>query len=76
MVLKPSEHTPFATLRVVEPSLYVGTPVALIDVFLGDGPTISTALTGHAGIGKVSFSGSTAPGSVIMANIARPGAGR
>jgi aldehyde dehydrogenase (NAD+) len=50
-----------------------GIPAGLINVVLGDGPTTGTALTGHPDIGKISFTGSTAAGSAIMANIARCG---
>lgn len=73
VVLKPSEMTPFATLRMVELSVKAGIPAGLVNVVLGDGPTTGTALTGHPGIAKVSFTGSTSAGSAIMANIARSG---
>lgn len=73
VVLKPSEMTPFATLRMAELSVKAGIPAGLINVVLGDGPTTGTALTGHPGIGKISFTGSTAAGSAIMGNIARTG---
>ncbi|MDP3342476.1 aldehyde dehydrogenase [Frigidibacter sp.] len=73
VVLKPSEMTPFATLRMAELSVQAGIPAGLVNVVLGDGPTTGNALTGHTGIGKVSFTGSTAAGSAIMANIARSG---
>lgn len=73
VVLKPSEMTPFATLRLVELSVEAGIPAGLVNVVLGDGPVTGAALTGHPGIGKVSFTGSTGAGSAIMANVARTG---
>lgn len=73
VVLKPSELTPFSTLRLADLSVRAGIPAGLINVVLGDGPTTGTALTGHPGIGKISFTGSTAAGSAIMGNIARTG---
>lgn len=73
VVLKPSEMTPFATLRMVELSVQAGIPEGLVNVVLGDGPGTGSALTGHPGIGKVSFTGSTAAGAAIMENIARHG---
>lgn len=73
VVLKPSEMTPFSTLCMAELSVRAGIPAGLVNVVLGDGPTTGTALTGHPGIGKISFTGSTAAGSAIMANIARTG---
>lgn len=73
VVLKPSEMTPFATLRLAELSVRAGIPAGLVNIVQGDGPTTGTAITGHPGIGKISFTGSTAAGSAIMANIARTG---
>jgi aldehyde dehydrogenase (NAD+) len=73
VVLKPSELTPFSSLRMAELAVEAGIPAGLINVVLGDGPATGTALTGHPGIAKVSFTGSTAAGQAIMANIARTG---
>ncbi|KPL53779.1 aldehyde dehydrogenase [Prosthecomicrobium hirschii] len=73
VVLKPSEMTPFATVRMAELSVEAGLPAGLINVVLGDGPVTGTAITGHPGIAKVSFTGSTGAGSAIMANVARTG---
>lgn len=73
VVLKPSEMTPFSTLYLAELAVRAGIPAGLVNIVLGDGPTTGTALTGHPGIAKVSFTGSTAAGAAIMANIARTG---
>ncbi|MFO1148029.1 MAG: aldehyde dehydrogenase family protein [Alsobacter sp.] len=73
VVLKPSELTPFATLRMAELSVRAGLPEGLVNVVLGDGPVTGTALVTHPDIAKVSFTGSTAAGSAIMGNIARTG---
>ncbi|MCY1666764.1 aldehyde dehydrogenase family protein [Rhizobium sp. SL86] len=73
VVLKPSEMTPFATLRMAELSVEAGIPAGLVNVVLGDGPVTGNALTGHPNIAKVSFTGSTGAGSAIMANVARTG---
>jgi aldehyde dehydrogenase (NAD+) len=73
VVLKPSEMTPFTSLRLAELSVEAGIPAGLVNVVVGDGPTTGTALTGHSGIAKVSFTGSTAAGQAIMANVARTG---
>ncbi|MEY9324347.1 aldehyde dehydrogenase family protein [Sinorhizobium fredii] len=73
VVLKPSEMTPFSTLYLAELSVRAGLPAGLVNVVLGDGPTTGSAITGHPGIGKVSFTGSTAAGAAIMENIARTG---
>ncbi len=73
VVLKPSELTPFSTLLLAELAVNAGLPAGLFNVVLGDGPTTGTALTGHPGIAKVSFTGSTGAGAAIMANVARTG---
>ncbi|WP_087003991.1 aldehyde dehydrogenase family protein [Rhizobium sullae] len=73
VVLKPSEITPFSTLYLAELAVRAGLPAGLINIVLGDGLTTGNAMTGHPGIAKVSFTGSTAAGSAIMTNIARTG---
>ncbi|WP_237152203.1 aldehyde dehydrogenase family protein [Oryzibacter oryziterrae] len=73
VVIKPSEMTPFSTIRLAQLAVEAGLPAGLINVVLGDGQTTGTALTGHADVAKVSFTGSTAAGSAIMANVARTG---
>lgn len=73
VVLKPSEMTPFSTLYMAELAVQAGIPAGLINIVLGDGLTTGNAITGHPGISKVSFTGSTAAGAAIMQNIARTG---
>ncbi|WP_455274161.1 aldehyde dehydrogenase family protein [Rhizobium herbae] len=73
VVLKPSEMTSFSTLFLAELAVRAGLPAGLINIVLGDGATTGNAITGHPGIAKVSFTGSTGAGSAIMANIARTG---
>jgi len=73
VVLKPSEMTPWSAVYMAELSVRAGLPAGLINVVLGDGPVTGTALTGHPGIDKVSFTGSTRAGGQIMENIARTG---
>lgn len=73
VVIKPSEMTPYSTLYLAELSVKAGLPAGLINVVLGDGPVTGTAITGHPGIDKVSFTGSTCAGAAIMENIARCG---
>jgi aldehyde dehydrogenase (NAD+) len=73
VVLKPSEMTPFATLRMAELSVKAGLPEGLVSIVLGDGPVTGAALVSHPDIAKVSFTGSTAAGAAIMQNVARSG---
>tara|TARA_R110002020_G_scaffold67179_5_gene176332 strand:- start:7740 stop:9203 length:1464 start_codon:yes stop_codon:yes gene_type:complete len=73
VVLKPSEMTPYSTLFMAELAVRAGIPAGIFNVVLGDGPTTGNAITGHVGIDKVSFTGSTRAGGAIMENIARTG---
>jgi aldehyde dehydrogenase (NAD+) len=73
VVIKPSEMTPFSTLRMAELAVRAGIPAGLVNVVLGDGPVTGTALTGHPDIAKISFTGSTRAGQAIMANVAGTG---
>ncbi|GLR88571.1 aldehyde dehydrogenase family protein [Bradyrhizobium iriomotense] len=73
VVLKPSELTPLSSVLLAQLAVKAGLPAGLINVVLGDGLTTGAAITGHPDIAKVSFTGSTAAGSAIMANIARTG---
>lgn len=73
VVLKPSEMTPFATLRMAELSVEAGLPPGLVNVILGDGATTGAALVAHPDVAKVSFTGSTGAGAAIMGNVARSG---
>ncbi|MGR3248761.1 MAG: aldehyde dehydrogenase family protein [Paracoccus sp. (in: a-proteobacteria)] len=73
VVLKPSEMTPFTAIRMAELSVDAGIPAGLVNVVLGDGAVTGQAITGHRGIDKISFTGSTRAGAAIMENIARTG---
>lgn len=73
VVIKPSEMTPYSTLHLAALAVRAGLPAGLVNVVLGDGPTTGTAITTHPGIGKVSFTGSTRAGALIMTDIARSG---
>jgi len=73
VVIKPSEMTPFSTVYMAQLAIKAGIPAGLVNVVLGDGLTTGNALTGHADIAKVSFTGSTRAGSAIMGNIALTG---
>ncbi len=73
VVIKPSEMTPWTTLYVAELAVRAGLPEGLINVVMGDGPVTGAAITGHPGIDKVSFTGSTRAGAAIMENIAKTG---
>lgn len=73
VVLKPSEMTPFSCLRLAELAIQAGMPAGIFNVVQGDGRTTGDALCRHPKISKVTFTGSTATGSSIMAACAQTG---
>ncbi|HUG55897.1 MAG TPA: aldehyde dehydrogenase family protein, partial [Candidatus Limnocylindrales bacterium] len=72
VVLKPDAATPLTALRVAELAAEVGVPAGVVNVVPGDGPTTGAHLVRHAGVDKVSFTGSTATGGEIMRLAADP----
>ncbi|TGD95837.1 aldehyde dehydrogenase family protein [Methylobacterium nonmethylotrophicum] len=73
VVVKPSELTPFSTLRLAEIAVEAGLPPGLLTVIQGDGRTTGDALCRHPRVGKISFTGSTLTGAAIMAASAASG---
>jgi aldehyde dehydrogenase (NAD+) len=73
VVLKPSELTPFSSLRFAELAVQAGIPTGIFNVVQGDGRITGDALCRHPRVGKVTFTGSTATGSSIMSTCALVG---
>ena len=66
VVLKPSEITPLSTLRIGELIGEVGFPPGVVNIVTGYGATVGQRIAEHPGIGKVSFTGSTAVGREVV----------
>ena len=66
MVLKPSPYTPLGTLKLGELARDIF-PAGVLNVVSG-GDDLGRWMTEHPGIGKISFTGSTATGRKIMAS--------
>ncbi len=73
IVLKPSELTPFSTLRMAELAIRAGMPAGIFNVVQGRGTTAGAALVRHPLVRKVSFTGSTATGAAVMTDAAHHG---
>lgn len=69
LVLKPSPFTPFAALMFGEIADQIGLPKGVLNIVTG-GVEVSQALTSHAEVDLVSFTGSDAVASLIMAQAA------
>lgn len=70
MVLKPSEIAPFDAIIFAEILHAAGVPPGVFNLVNGDGPGVGTALSGHADIAMVSFTGSTRAGILVAQNAA------
>jgi betaine-aldehyde dehydrogenase len=72
VVLKPSEVTPIVELELAAIVLDVALPSGVLNIVTGTGSAVGSAMTVHPGVAKVSFTGSNAVGSRVMA-AAAPG---
>jgi acyl-CoA reductase-like NAD-dependent aldehyde dehydrogenase len=66
IVLKPAELTPLTALRLGELALLADFPSGVLNVLPGLGTGAGAALADHAGVNKVSFTGSTEVGKQIL----------
>jgi betaine-aldehyde dehydrogenase len=67
VVVKPAELTPLTALRLAELALAAGIPEGVLQVVVGRGTTVGTALVEHPDVAKVAFTGSTEAGRDVMA---------
>ncbi|WP_257275297.1 MULTISPECIES: NAD-dependent succinate-semialdehyde dehydrogenase [unclassified Endozoicomonas] len=66
IIIKPSELTPLSALALVELAERAGIPAGVINIVTGDAKEIGAELTGSPVIKKLSFTGSTAVGKLLM----------
>ncbi|MDB6092188.1 MAG: dhaS [Gammaproteobacteria bacterium] len=66
VVLKPAEETPLTALRLGELVVEAGFPKGVFNIVTGMGPTAGAALAAHAGVDKITFTGSTEVGRLIV----------
>ncbi|QJR16149.1 NAD-dependent succinate-semialdehyde dehydrogenase [Usitatibacter palustris] len=65
-VLKPAEQTPYCALALVELAERAGIPKGVFNVITGDGPTIGKELCASPVVRKITFTGSTEVGRILM----------
>ncbi|MAE60215.1 MAG: betaine-aldehyde dehydrogenase [Planctomycetaceae bacterium] len=65
IILKPAEQSPRTAIRLGELALEAGIPPGVVNVVTGYGET-GAALCAHAGVDKLSFTGSSEVGKLIM----------
>ena len=67
VVLKPSEETPLSALALAELAQRAGFPAGVLNIVTGmDAPAIGQALTDSKVVRKLSFTGSTEVGKLLM----------
>jgi aldehyde dehydrogenase (NAD+) len=69
-VLKPSELAPLDAIVFTEILDEAGVPPGVFNLVNGDGPGVGEAISKHADIDMVSFTGSTRAGTLVMKNAA------
>jgi succinate-semialdehyde dehydrogenase/glutarate-semialdehyde dehydrogenase len=73
LVLKPAEQTPLTALALCELADRAGVPAGVLNVVTGsarDAPEIGREMTGNPVVRKLSFTGSTEVGRLLMAQAA------
>ena len=70
IVIKPAELTPLSAFALAELAHRAGIPAGVLQVITGDARTIGAVLTGSPVIRKLSFTGSTEVGRILMAQSA------
>ena len=66
LVLKPAEQASLTTVYLGELASEAELPPGVINIVTGDGPGAGASLSGHPGVDKVSFTGSTEVGKSIV----------
>ena len=66
VVLKPAEQTPYSALAMAELAERAGIPKGVFNVITGDAPSIGKELCANPVVRKLSFTGSTEVGRILM----------
>jgi len=69
-VLKPAEETPLTALRLGELILEAGVPPGVVNIVTGYGHKAGAALAEHDQVDKITFTGSTEIGKIILKSAA------
>jgi betaine-aldehyde dehydrogenase len=66
VVIKPASNTPFTTVEIAKAALEVGIPEGVLNVVIGPGAEVGSAICRHEDVNMVSLTGDTATGKKIM----------
>jgi alpha-ketoglutaric semialdehyde dehydrogenase len=64
-VIKPAEDTPLSTFNLVNALVEAGLPPGVVNIVCGHGPAAGAALVEHPDVRAISFTGSSAVGSLV-----------
>lgn len=70
MIVKPAEQTPFTALALAELAQQAGIPRGVLQVIVGDAQSVGKVLCDSPVVRKLSFTGSTEVGRILMAQSA------
>jgi len=70
IVLKPAEATPFSAFALAELASQAGIPPGVLNILTGDPAAIGSEMTSNPLVRKISFTGSTRVGKLLMAQSA------
>jgi acyl-CoA reductase-like NAD-dependent aldehyde dehydrogenase len=68
VILKPAEQTPLTAAYLGKLIAEAGFPEGVVNIVTGFGETAGAAIVDHPGVDKVSFTGSTSVGKLIVRN--------
>src|SRR5512139_2974860 len=66
VILKPAEQTPYSALALAELAERARFPKGVLDILTGDAPAIGDELCANPTVRKISFTGSTEVGRLLM----------
>ncbi|MCB9840265.1 MAG: NAD-dependent succinate-semialdehyde dehydrogenase [Phycisphaeraceae bacterium] len=66
IVIKPAEATPLSAFAIGEIAIEAGVPAGVVNIITGDPATIGREIFRHDAVRKVSFTGSTEVGKILM----------
>jgi succinate-semialdehyde dehydrogenase/glutarate-semialdehyde dehydrogenase len=70
VILKPAEQTPYSALALAELAERAGFPKGVLNIITGDAPAIGGELCANPAVRKISFTGSTEVGRLLMKQVA------
>ncbi|KJV10561.1 succinate-semialdehyde dehydrogenase [Elstera litoralis] len=71
LVVKPSDLTPFSALALAELAERAGLPAGVLNIVFGDAPPIGDELCFNPKVKKITFTGSTAVGKLLLGKAAQ-----